>query len=165
LNSKSSTPKCSLVMIADGFVEAEAIGMLCALREADLCAKNVGLTNGLINGAHGVLIMPDLTLADLERAVDIQSIDLVVLPGGERHLANLEADPRVHRLLHQIVAQHGLVITDASGAHWVTEAIRQDQNIRNRGINARLIVRHPFEQSVEVFAQDVMRRIKRQLPT
>jgi putative intracellular protease/amidase len=165
LNSKGSTQKYSLVMIADGFVETEAIGMLCALRAADLCTKNVGLTNGMINGVHGVPIMPDLTLADLERAINIQAINLVVLPGGERHLASLEADPRVHRLLHQVVAQQGLIITDASGAPWVIEAIRQDQDERNHGSNALLVVRHPFEQSIEAFAQDVMRRIERKLPT
>ena len=151
-------------MIADGFAETEAIGMLSALRKAGLCAKNVGLTNGLIHGEHGIFVMPDFTLADLERNLDTASLNLVILPGGERHLTSLEADPRVHRLLRQVIAQQGIVVTDVSGAQWVTQAIRQNQDGINRGGNALLTVRHPCEQPVEVFAQDVMRRLERELP-
>ena len=150
-------------MIADGFAETEAIGMLCALRKAGLCAKYVGLTNGLINGVHGISIMPDFALADLERALDIESLNLVILPGGERHLASLEVDPRVHRLLWQVVVQQGIIVTDASGIQWVTQAIRHNQDIPDHAVNALLIVRHPFEQPIEVFAQDVMRRLTREL--
>jgi protein deglycase len=164
LKGKSASQKCSLVIVTDGFVETETIGMLCVLRRAGFCAKSVGLTTGLINGVHGILLMPDLTLADLERTLDVEALSLVILPGGERHLAGLETDPRVHRLLQQVAAHHGLVVTDASGAAWVTGALQQDQDERTRHLNGTLLVRHSFDQPVEVFAQDVIRRLEREAP-
>lgn len=81
--------------------------MLSLLRQAGLCVKSVSLTSGLVGGAHGVWLMPDLTLADLDRLTATTSINVVILPEGSQSLARLEADARVHRLLRQVAVRGG----------------------------------------------------------
>jgi putative intracellular protease/amidase len=161
MSSKDNNQKCVLVVIADGFEETDAIVILSLLRQAGIYVKSVGLISGLIGSAHGVWIMPDLTLADLDRSIDGASIGIVILPEGRQSLARLEADPRVHRLLRRVVAQRGHIVTSAEGlrvpraaALWGEEpgAADDDQRmpvlLRERG------------QSPEVLALDLIRRLK-----
>ncbi|MBN2006337.1 MAG: DJ-1/PfpI family protein, partial [Anaerolineae bacterium] len=145
---------------ADGFDEVEAIVILSVLRRAGVYAKSVGLTSGLINGSHGILMMPDFALTELDRLVDINSIELIVLPGGERNLAKLEPDPRIHRLLRQVVAQRGFVATNTQGVQILKTALGLI-NIEEHGKNDHIILRYPLEQPVDQFAQSLMRRLER----
>lgn len=149
------------MVIADGFEEAETIVMLSVLRQAGLCVKSVGLTNGLVSGAHGVWLMPDLALADLNRLIDTTAIKLIILPEGDQSLARLEADPRVHQLLRQVVARRGQIVTSPEGlrvpraaAVWVNESEEDSDDQR-----ATVLLRDPG-QSPETFAQDLVRRLK-----
>lgn len=155
------TQRCVLLIIADGFEELEAIVVLSTLRQAGLCVKTVGLTSGLVGGAHGVWLMPDLTLADIDLLTVSSSISLVVLPEGRQCLAKLEADPRVHKLLRQVVAQRGQIVTGPEGlgvpraaAVWINRPgeIGDDQN-------APVLLRDS-QQSPEVFTQDLIRRLR-----
>jgi hypothetical protein len=107
--------KCALVIIAEGFEETETIAMLGLLRRAGVCVKSVGLTSGLISSTHGVCLMPDLTLTDLDKLTHATFINAVILPEGKQSLFRLEADPRVHRLLRQVIAQHGQIVTGHEG--------------------------------------------------
>jgi putative intracellular protease/amidase len=161
MSLRDNNQKCVLVVIADGFEETDAIVILSLLRQAGICVKSVGLISGLIGSAHGVWIMPDLTLADLDRSIDGASIGIVILPEGRQSLARLEADPRVHRLLRRVVAQRGHIVTSAEGlrvpraaALWGEEPGMADDDqrmpvlLRERG------------QSPEVLALDLIRRLK-----
>ncbi len=76
MSTKNTDQRCTLLIIADGFEEAEAVTILSALRQAGVCIKCVGLTSGLIGGAHGVWVRPDLTMADLDQAANTLSIPL-----------------------------------------------------------------------------------------
>ena len=158
MSGKSSQQKCVLMLIADGFSETEAVVILSALRKAGIYAKSAGLTSGLISGAHGILIMPDFTLTDLERSMDLTSINMVVLPVGEQNLSSLEVDPRVHRILRQVIAQAGNVVTNSRGAQLVITAIGQSEAMLQH-VQQQMIVRYEPEQSVEAFAQDLVRRV------
>lgn len=161
MSGKSSQQKCVLVLIADGFSETEAVVILSALRKAGIYAKSAGLTSGLISGAHGILIMPDFTLADLERSMESKSISMVVLPVGERNLSSLEADPRVHRILRQVIAQKGNVVTNSQGMQLVNTAIGHSEDMRHIENREQIIVHHSLETSIEVFAQDLVRQMER----
>jgi len=160
LNTKSLYQQCVLVIIADGFNETTTIAILCALRKAGICAKSVGLTSGLINGAHGILVMSDFTLADLERSGDPATVNTVVLLGGEPNLSSLEADPRVHRLLRQVVAQQGFIVIDSHGAKIVTMALGNGVGSDSK-MNDRIVSYYTPGQPVEQFAQDLVRRLER----
>jgi hypothetical protein len=161
MSVQDARERCVLVILADGFKEAEAIVTLSLLRQAGLCVKSVGLTNGLISSAHGVWLMPDLALADLALLANTTSISAVILPEGRQSLARLETDPRVHRLLRQVVAQGGQIVTSREGlripraaAVWVSERGEADDDQR-----MPVFLREPG-QSPEAFARDLIRRLK-----
>jgi len=161
LFAQDARQRCALIFLADGFEEAEAIVTLSLLRQAGLCVKSVGLTTGLVSSAYGVWLMPDLTLGDLDRLTNTTSISAVILPGGRQSLARLENDPRVHRLLRQVVAQGGQIVTSREGlqvpraaAVWVNETVEADDDQR-----MPVLLRDPG-QSPEAFARDLIRRLK-----
>jgi putative intracellular protease/amidase len=161
LSPRKSSQKCALLIIADGFEEAETIMMLSTLRQAGICVKSVALTNGLVGGAHGVWLMPDLVLTDVRRAIGTTHINLVILPEGSQSLARLEADPRVHRLLGWVVAQGGRIATSPEGlrvpraaALWIDDLWASDQDQITP-----VILRDPG-QSPEAFAQNLVRRVQ-----
>jgi 4-methyl-5(b-hydroxyethyl)-thiazole monophosphate biosynthesis len=68
----------TLVPLADGFEEIEAITIIDVLRRADVEVTTVGLDGQTVNGAHGVQIQADALWADVQLA----SFDAIVLPGG-----------------------------------------------------------------------------------
>ncbi len=154
--------RCAIIiLLADGFEETETIGFLSLLRQAGLCVKSVGLTSGLVSSAHGVWLMPDLTLTDIGRLSNTMSISMVILPEGSESLARLETDPRVHKLLRQVVAQHGQIATSREGlripraaAIWINDLEATDADQR-----MPVILRDP-SQSLEDFAQGLIRRLK-----
>lgn len=146
------------MIIADGFDEVEAIVILSTLRQAGICAKSVGLTSGLIKGAHGIPVRPDFTLADLEQALDPASIAMVILSAGERYLSSIKTDPRVHRLLRQVLAHEGYAVANALGAGVLKSVVGQKSGAD--GGREQLILRYPMEMSLEVFAKDLVRRLE-----
>jgi hypothetical protein len=124
----------------------------------------VGLTSGLIGSVHGVWIMPDLTLTDLDHSLDAMSISAVILPEGRQSLARLETDPRVHRLLRQAVAQRGRIVTGREGLRVLRAAGMWEGKPEgsNDGQEVPVLLREPG-QPLEALAQDLARRLK-QLP-
>jgi hypothetical protein len=161
LSAKNASQRCVLVVIADGFEETDAIVMLSLLRQAGLCVKSVGLTRGLICSAHGVWLMPDLTLNDLDCMTNNTLISVVILPAGRQSLARLEADPRVHRLLRQVVAQRGKIVANYEGLRVLRTAAvwNNGPEEADNGQKMPVLLREPT-QSLEVFAQDLIQRLK-----
>lgn len=152
--------RCALVIIADGFNELETIAILSALREAGVYTKSVGLTSGLIHGAHGIWVMPDCTLTDLYETIDVNKVCLVVLPGGEQTLMQLEPDPRVHRVLRQVITHRGIIATSVRGSRVLRTALGQDIDTREM-MNHQIILRNVLEQSADGFARDLVHRLER----
>lgn len=160
MTSRDSNQKCILIIIADGFEETETVAWLSALRQAGLCVKSVGLTSGLIGGAHGIWLMPDLAFTHLTALLNTTVISLVILPGGEQSLARLEADPRVYRLLRQVVEQGGQIVTNLEGLPISRAAAGWGNGSGEPGHDAvsPVLVRNR-DQPPEVFAQDLIRRL------
>ena len=153
--------KYALVVIADGFEETAVTVFINLLRQASLCVKSVGLTSDLLSSANGMWLMPDLTLTDLDLLINTMSICVVILPEGRQSLVKLETDLRVHRLLRQVVAQRGQIVTSREGvrvlqaaAMWGNEQVDANDD---RGVS--VILRDPG-QSLEAFARDLVRRLK-----
>lgn len=158
--TKAANQRCVLIIIADGFEEVDTIVWLSGIRQAGLCVKSVGLTSGLVSGVHGIWLMPDLLLADLDHLLKTTGISLVILPRGEQSLARLEADPRVHKLLHQVVEQGGQIVTTSEGLPISQTAVAWDNvsGDTDDGQNG-LILLHDPAISLEAFAQDLIRRL------
>lgn len=67
-----------IVPLADGFEEIEAITVVDILRRAGVEVTMVGLEALHVKGAHGIVIVADALLSD----VDSHSFDMIALPGG-----------------------------------------------------------------------------------
>ncbi|MDA3061364.1 DJ-1/PfpI family protein [Campylobacter sp. VBCF_02 NA5] len=77
------------VILANGFEEIEAISVVDLLRRAGIDAKFLGLEKKCVTGSHGVEIIADDLLVNL----DINEYEMIVLPGGlpgAEHLAKSE---------------------------------------------------------------------------
>lgn len=133
---------------------------LSTLRQAGLCVKSVGLTSGLVSGVHGIRLMPDLAFADLESLLTTTAISLVILPGGKRSIARLEADPRVHGLLRQVVGHCGQIVTGPEGLSLsrIAATCRSEAGGTDPAREPPLLL-HDLEKSPEVFAHDLIRRL------
>lgn len=89
-----------LVPLAEGFEELEAVTVIDLLRRAGIEVVTAGLAPGPVRASRRTVLVPDALLDDL---VD-EAFAMIVLPGGLPGADNLNADPRVHRLLTRTAA-------------------------------------------------------------
>ena len=86
-----------LLPLAEGFEDLEAVTVIDILRRGGMEVITAGLQEGLVTGARGTRVLPD---AQLDEVLE-QKFDLLVLPGGQPGTRNLQADPRIRKLLLQ----------------------------------------------------------------
>jgi len=96
-----------LVPLAPGFEELEAITIIDLLRRAQIPVIVATLGDdgdALVEGSHGIGVLPDSSLQD---AIDEDDFDTVVLPGGLPGADHLRDDPRIIELLQRTAANGG----------------------------------------------------------
>lgn len=88
--------KKSLIFLADGFEEVEALTVVDLLRRAGIEIDMVSITgNKQVTGAHGIAVQADV----LFEQADLTNADALVLPGGMPGTRNLEAfEPLIEAL-------------------------------------------------------------------
>jgi len=91
------------ILLAPGFEEAEALVPVDMLRRANIETATVSITGEPVPGSHGVTVLADVTLDD----VDLSRADMIVLPGGGPGYKNLGKEPRVEQLVRK-AAEKGL---------------------------------------------------------
>ncbi|MCC6142490.1 MAG: DJ-1/PfpI family protein [Candidatus Hydrogenedentes bacterium] len=89
-----------LVPIAQGSEELEAVTIIDILRRAQVEVTVAGLEEAPVRMSRGVVIVPDMPLAQA-LALDF---DMIVLPGGLPGAEHLGNDPRVTDLVRQMAA-------------------------------------------------------------
>ncbi|MBO5936175.1 MAG: DJ-1/PfpI family protein [Clostridia bacterium] len=82
--------------LADGFEEVEAIAPIDMLRRAGVEVKTVGVTGEVIDGRHGIRVIPDIDIKDI--TLD-ESLEAVILPGGLPGATNLEESAEVQNAI------------------------------------------------------------------
>ncbi|MCB1762530.1 MAG: DJ-1/PfpI family protein [Gammaproteobacteria bacterium] len=92
----------TLVPLAQGCEELEAITVIDLLRRAGVEVVSAGLDAQPVRASRGVVLVPDTTL---DQVLD-EPFDMIVLPGGLPGADHLNQDPRIHRLL-QTMHQNG----------------------------------------------------------
>ena len=75
------------MFLGTGFEETEAIAPLDLLRRANIDVKTVGLNGKVITGSHGIGVVADLEIGQL----DISDAEMIVLPGGLGGVASIRA--------------------------------------------------------------------------
>lgn len=78
----------SLIYIAEGFEECEALIVVDLLRRAGLEIDMVSISEDkAVKSSHGVTVVCDQVMKD----IDARAYDTIILPGGKLGTANLEA--------------------------------------------------------------------------
>lgn len=89
-----------LVPLAQGCEELEAVTIIDLLRRAEINVISAGLDEQPVTASRSTILIPDTTLA----AIESQSLDMVVLPGGLPGADNLNC-AEIHLLLQRLATQ------------------------------------------------------------
>lgn len=84
------------LFLAEGFEETEAIAPVDILRRCGVAVSTVAVgeaKDNLVKGSHGIAVLADLSLAD----IDYAAMDAAVLPGGMPGTRNLDASEGVRK--------------------------------------------------------------------
>jgi len=84
-----------LVPLADGFEEIETATIVDVLRRAGIDVTLAGLVSSIVQGAHGIKILADKKLSD----IDPENFDAIVLPGGNPGYINLSNSSTVIKII------------------------------------------------------------------
>ena len=91
-----------LVPLAPGFEEIEAITIIDILRRAGVEVIVAGTQAGVIEASRKTKHLPDCTLD----AVEVDDLDMIVLPGGMPGATHLRNDPHVKRIVESLKAKN-----------------------------------------------------------
>ncbi|MES9869161.1 MAG: DJ-1 family glyoxalase III [Sedimenticola sp.] len=91
----------TLVPLAQGCEELEAVTIIDLLRRAGVEVVTAGLEAGPVKASRGVVLLPDTTLDEVME----QAFDMIILPGGLPGSDHLDNDPRVHQLLSRMQSE------------------------------------------------------------
>jgi 4-methyl-5(b-hydroxyethyl)-thiazole monophosphate biosynthesis len=94
-----------LLPLAEGFEEIEALAVVDVLRRAKIEVTLAGLQLGSVSSARKVTIIPDTTID----TISVEEFNMIILPGGQPGTDNLNADPRIHRLLSEFQSSGKLI--------------------------------------------------------
>lgn len=100
-----------VVLLAEGFEEIEFVTIVDLLRRAGVQTVTAGLKEGLIEGSHGIKMLPDVSLDQ----IDSRDFDALALPGGYPGFVNLGEDRRVINLVQEM-DRAGKYVTAICGA-------------------------------------------------
>lgn len=88
-----------LVPLANGFEEIEAINIIDVLRRGGVEVLIASLDEkSVVKGAHGVEVLSEMQMKDVE----VEALDMVVLPGGWGGTLALRDDERVQNILKEM---------------------------------------------------------------
>lgn len=90
----------ALVFLADGFEEIEAITIIDILRRGNVTTVTASISkNKVVKGAHQIEITADCLAEEAVKDAELDSFDMVVLPGGLPGSTNLNSSPLVGKAL------------------------------------------------------------------
>jgi len=138
------------VLWGDRFREAEAAIFVTRLREAGLRVKVVGVTPYQLDGAHGLALVPDLSL---DQALPLATQALgVIIPATLAGLKRLQHDPRIREFFQQ---------ADHHRAQFVLGAVSQAEIIALGWLpySDDRIILYPSCEDLMIFAQELAGRL------
>lgn len=106
-----------LVLLAEGFEEIEAVTVVDILRRAEIEVCVAGIDDGLVKGAHGILVKSDRLLED----VDEDDYDMVVLPGGSKGAKNILESGDADRLIRKFAGEEKFIAAICAAPYVLAE--------------------------------------------
>lgn len=97
--------KKALVFLASGFEEIEALTIVDILRRCRIETVLVGLKRSLVEGAHGIKVIPDKFIDEVE----MDEFDAIICPGGSPGFKHLRENPRVIEIVKGAYEQNKIV--------------------------------------------------------
>ena len=94
------------LFLADGFEEIEALTPLDMLRRAGVEVLSVSINrDSIVKGAHGIAVIADKVIGELE----VKGCDMVILPGGLPGADNLRMNEKVNMFIDQAYRTNGFI--------------------------------------------------------
>jgi 4-methyl-5(b-hydroxyethyl)-thiazole monophosphate biosynthesis len=112
--------KQTLVFLATGFEEIETVTIIDIFRRAGLKVTIASLIPSVIEGAHGLKIVADTTIDNIQ----VEDFDAFIVPGGNPGYINLRKDSRVIEIIKKAFNLNKLV-----GAICAAPAVLSDSGI------------------------------------
>ena len=83
------------MLLGTGFEETEAIAPLDLLRRAGIEVKTVGLNGPIITGSHGIPVVADVEISEM----NVADAEMVILPGGLGGVASIRASEEAMNII------------------------------------------------------------------
>jgi 4-methyl-5(b-hydroxyethyl)-thiazole monophosphate biosynthesis len=94
------------VFLAEGMEEIEALTVVDICRRAQIDTKTVSVTEDrVVTSSHAVKVEADMILSE----VDVETLDMIVLPGGMPGTTNLEESAKVIDAIVQAMVNNTLI--------------------------------------------------------
>lgn len=94
-----------MVPLAEGFEEIEAMAVIDILRRAGLDVETVGVVGSVIQSAHGVRVMTDKRLPQ----VNSLEYEAIILPGGSPGYINLGRSSQLMEILRDFHERNKII--------------------------------------------------------
>jgi 4-methyl-5(b-hydroxyethyl)-thiazole monophosphate biosynthesis len=95
----------ALVFLATGFEEIETVTVVDVLRRANIEVTIAGLMSQPTEGAHGMKVVPDTKVEN----INVTDFDAVIVPGGNPGYKNLRKDQRVLNMVKEAFDSNKIV--------------------------------------------------------
>lgn len=94
-----------MIPLAEGFEEIEALTVVDVLRRAGITVDTVGVMGSVVSGAHGIRVMTDKKLLE----INADEYDAIVLPGGSPGYVNLGRSSKIIEILKEFDSKGKIV--------------------------------------------------------
>ncbi len=94
----------TILLLAEGFEEIEAVTAADLLRRAGIELLTLGIGSKQIKGAHNIIISADMSIDELDYVPDN-----VIIPGGMPGSSNIASDEKACELIKSVDRKKGLV--------------------------------------------------------
>ncbi len=95
----------TVVLLANGFEEIEALTPIDVLRRAGLTVVSCGISGLQVRGSHGITVTADALPED----IDLGAVDMLILPGGMPGATNIDAHPFTDKIIDAVNKNGGRI--------------------------------------------------------
>jgi len=99
------------ILIGTGFEEIEALSVCDILRRGGVQVLLAGVGGRRIKGGHGIEIITDITVDDIET----QNAEMLVIPGGMGGVVSIESSEKCSELIRSISARGAVLAAICAG--------------------------------------------------